>query len=48
LEALIAERTLLAGIRTQVLQVFRRDACVQPLFVSEDAFGLIVSHREVE
>lgn len=31
-ERAIAECTLLAGIRTQVLQLFRRDARAQPLF----------------
>ena len=48
LEALVAERALLPGIRAKLLQVFRFDACVQPLLVGEGALGLIVSRREVK
>lgn len=48
LEALVAGCTLLAGVRAEVLYVMRRDACVQPWFAGENAFDLVVSHREGE
>lgn len=48
LEALIAERALLMGIRAQALQVIGRDAGIQPLSVGMGALVAVAPHGEVE
>jgi len=48
LESLVAKCSLLAGVRSEVLQVIRRDAGVEPPSIGIGAFGWVASEREVE